>query len=276
MVVDVGRGRVVGRRSRSRRRCRGRWTRCRRWWSRRASERGGRGYERVDDDGGTRAAAPAGAARPGLGVPVAPSGLPARRRWGRVAAGGVLALVGAWTAASLYASAGERVEVVVVAGEVDRFEEIARDDLKVVRVACGPGRRHDPGCGAGRSGGPGGGDRPVRRRAAVARTSWSARTSGWSAATRRWSAPGSVRAPRRGARWWVARRCWWWSARRRPTRTPRWWRWRAGWRMSASRTRPPASGRRRWWCRPGRRRRWRRPPRTSGSRSWPSRASGGG
>ena len=78
-------------------------------------------------------------------MPIAPSGLPARRRWGRVAAGGVLALVGAWTAASLYASAGERVEVVVVAGEVDRFEEIARDDLKVVRVAADPGVDTIPG-----------------------------------------------------------------------------------------------------------------------------------
>jgi hypothetical protein len=76
---------------------------------------------------------------------VAPSGLPARRRWGRVAAGGVLALVGAWTAASLYASAGERVEVVVVAGDVDRFEELAGDDLKVVRVAADPGVDTIPG-----------------------------------------------------------------------------------------------------------------------------------
>jgi hypothetical protein len=85
------------------------------------------------------------ATEPTLGVPIAPSGLPARRRWGRVAAGGVLALVGAWTAASLYASAGERVEVVVVAGDVDRFEEIARDDLKVVRVASDPGVDTIPG-----------------------------------------------------------------------------------------------------------------------------------
>lgn len=76
---------------------------------------------------------------PALGVPVAPSGLPARRRWGRVAAGAVLALVGAWTAASLYASAGERVEVVVAAGEVGRFDELSPDDLKVVRVAADPG-----------------------------------------------------------------------------------------------------------------------------------------
>jgi hypothetical protein len=57
----------------------------------------------------------------------------------------VLALVGAWTAASLYASAGERVEVVVVAGDVDRFEELARDDLKVVRVASDPGVDTIPG-----------------------------------------------------------------------------------------------------------------------------------
>jgi SAF domain len=80
-----------------------------------------------------------------VGVPVAPSGLPARRRWGRVAAGGVLALVGAWTAASLYASAGERVEVVVAAADVGRFEELGRDDLKVVRVAADPGVDTIPG-----------------------------------------------------------------------------------------------------------------------------------
>jgi hypothetical protein len=62
-----------------------------------------------------------------------------------VAAGGVLALVGAWTAASLYASAGERVEVVVAAGDVDRFEELGGDDLKVVRVAADPGVDTIPG-----------------------------------------------------------------------------------------------------------------------------------
>jgi hypothetical protein len=82
---------------------------------------------------------------PALGVPMAPSGLPARRRWGRVAAGGVLALVGAWTAASLYASAGERVEVVVAAGDVGRYEELTRGDLKVVRVAADPGVDTIPG-----------------------------------------------------------------------------------------------------------------------------------
>jgi hypothetical protein len=80
-----------------------------------------------------------------VGSPVAPSGLPVRRRWGRVAAGGVLALVGAWTAASLYASAGERVEVMVAAGDVARFEELGPDDLKVVRVAADPGVDTIPG-----------------------------------------------------------------------------------------------------------------------------------
>lgn len=78
-------------------------------------------------------------------VPVAPSGLPARRRWGRVAVGAVLVLVGAWTAAALYASAGERVEAVVAAGDVARFEELGRDDLKVVRVAADPGVDTIPG-----------------------------------------------------------------------------------------------------------------------------------
>ncbi|HEY8527848.1 MAG TPA: SAF domain-containing protein [Acidimicrobiales bacterium] len=66
-------------------------------------------------------------------------GLPARRRWGRVAAGAVLALLGGWIFASLYVSAGERVEVLAVASDVDRFEQIERDDLRTVRVAADPG-----------------------------------------------------------------------------------------------------------------------------------------
>lgn len=76
---------------------------------------------------------------PGVGVPVAPSGVPARRRWGRVAAGTVLVLVGAWASASLYTSAGDRVEVVVVARDLDRFDEIDRNDLRSARVAADPG-----------------------------------------------------------------------------------------------------------------------------------------
>jgi hypothetical protein len=93
----------------------------------------------------TRDARPGPRRTPRVPAPVAPTGLPARRRWGRVAAGGVLALVGAWTAASLYASAGERVEVVVVARDVEQFAEIGRDDLRVVRVAADPGVDTIPG-----------------------------------------------------------------------------------------------------------------------------------
>jgi hypothetical protein len=68
-----------------------------------------------------------------------PDGLPMRRRWGRFAAGVVLATLGAWVFASLYISAGERVEVLAVARDVGRYEEIQRDDLRVVRVAAGEG-----------------------------------------------------------------------------------------------------------------------------------------
>jgi hypothetical protein len=68
-----------------------------------------------------------------------PEGLPLRRRWGRFAMGAVLALLGAWIFASLYISAGERVEVLAVARDVNRFEEIERDDLRSVRVAAEPG-----------------------------------------------------------------------------------------------------------------------------------------
>ena len=68
-----------------------------------------------------------------------PEGLPARRRWARVAAGAVLALLGGWVFASLYQSAGERVEVLAVSADVDRFAEIQRDDLRMVRVAADPG-----------------------------------------------------------------------------------------------------------------------------------------
>jgi hypothetical protein len=71
-------------------------------------------------------------------VPSSPQGLPVRRRWGRFAAGAVLALLGAWIFASLYVSAGERVEVVAVARDVAQYEEIEASDLKVVRVAAGP------------------------------------------------------------------------------------------------------------------------------------------
>ncbi|HLM64769.1 MAG TPA: SAF domain-containing protein [Acidimicrobiales bacterium] len=68
-----------------------------------------------------------------------PEGLPARRQWARVAAGAALALLGGWIFASLYVSAGERVEVLAVAEQVDRFETIEADDLRTVRVAADPG-----------------------------------------------------------------------------------------------------------------------------------------
>jgi len=71
-------------------------------------------------------------------TPSSPQGLPTRRRWGRFAAGAVLALLGAWIFASLYISAGERVEVLSVARDVGQYETIEDDDLKVVRVAAGP------------------------------------------------------------------------------------------------------------------------------------------
>jgi hypothetical protein len=67
-----------------------------------------------------------------------PQGLPVRRRWGRFAAGAVLALLGAWIFASLYVSAGERVEVLAMSRDVGQFETIEDDDLRTVRVAAGP------------------------------------------------------------------------------------------------------------------------------------------
>lgn len=73
-------------------------------------------------------------------------GLPARRQWARVAAGAALALLGGWVFASLYMSAGERVEVLAVAEHVERFERIERGDLRTVRVAAG---RHVETIGAG-------------------------------------------------------------------------------------------------------------------------------
>jgi SAF domain len=77
--------------------------------------------------------------RAALPTPTSAEGLPARRRWARVAAGAVLALLGGWVFASLYVSAGDRVEVLAVAHDVDRFETVQRDDLRSVRVAADSG-----------------------------------------------------------------------------------------------------------------------------------------
>lgn len=72
-------------------------------------------------------------------LPESAQGLPLRRRWGRFAAGTILALLGAWVFAALYVSAGERVEVLAVRRDVGRYEEIERSDLRTVRVAADRG-----------------------------------------------------------------------------------------------------------------------------------------
>jgi hypothetical protein len=64
-----------------------------------------------------------------------PQGLPTRRRWGRFAAGAVLALLGAWVFATLYVSAGKRVEVLALARDVSQYDAIEDGDLRTVLVA---------------------------------------------------------------------------------------------------------------------------------------------
>lgn len=70
-----------------------------------------------------------------LPIPPGPSGMPTRHRWGRIGAGVAAAVAGAWIAAALVMSAGSRTDVLVLAGDVERFQSIERDDLRVVRVA---------------------------------------------------------------------------------------------------------------------------------------------
>lgn len=65
-------------------------------------------------------------ARPATGV--------LRRRWGRIGVGLAAAVVGAWVFAALYRSADDRTEVVVAAGDLDRFEVLERSDLRVIEV----------------------------------------------------------------------------------------------------------------------------------------------
>lgn len=62
-----------------------------------------------------------------------PGGVP--RRKGRIAAGLTLIVVCGWLAAAAFLSAGSRSEVLAVARPVNRFEPLAREDLRVVRVA---------------------------------------------------------------------------------------------------------------------------------------------
>ena len=72
-------------------------------------------------------------------VPGTLSGLPTRRRWGRVALGAVLALFGAWLCMVLVATAGGRKETLALAHDVTRGSALTREDLKVVRVAADAG-----------------------------------------------------------------------------------------------------------------------------------------
>jgi hypothetical protein len=72
-------------------------------------------------------------------MPTSPEGLPVRRRWGRFAAGAVLALLGGWISATLYMSAGSRVGVLVAASDVGAYETVTRDHLRTVRVAADAG-----------------------------------------------------------------------------------------------------------------------------------------
>lgn len=68
-----------------------------------------------------------------------PSGLPTRRRWGRVGAGAAAVVAGAWIAAALVTSAGSRTDAVVLADDVGRYETIERSDLRVASIAVEPG-----------------------------------------------------------------------------------------------------------------------------------------
>jgi hypothetical protein len=74
-----------------------------------------------------------------LPPPTSPAGLPPRRRWGRVAVGGLLALLGAWAGMILVATAGGREERLALAADVGQGQQIERGDLKVVRVAADAG-----------------------------------------------------------------------------------------------------------------------------------------
>jgi SAF domain len=60
---------------------------------------------------------------------------PSRRRAGRAAIGIAAALLGCWTFASMYLSAGHRTNALVLARTVPRFEIIKRDDLRTVKIS---------------------------------------------------------------------------------------------------------------------------------------------
>ncbi|HEX6419019.1 MAG TPA: SAF domain-containing protein [Acidimicrobiales bacterium] len=87
---------------------------------------------------------PATGSRRAAPLPASPTGLPLRRRWGRVAAGAVLALLGAWLCMILVATAGGREETLAMARDVVRGERLDRGDFTVVRVAADAGVRTIP------------------------------------------------------------------------------------------------------------------------------------
>src|SRR5262245_60401267 len=82
------------------------------------------------DAGALRARQLRAAAVPPAALPQAPH----RRRWGRIVAGAVLVLLGGLVTASMFVSAGNRVEVIGLANDVAKNETIEADDLTRVRV----------------------------------------------------------------------------------------------------------------------------------------------
>ena len=70
--------------------------------------------------------------RRSLPPPTTPTGLPPRRRWGRVAVGALLALLGAWAGMILVATAGGREEMLALAADVGRGEPLT--ESRVITV----------------------------------------------------------------------------------------------------------------------------------------------
>ena len=73
-----------------------------------------------------------------------PPKVPSHRRWTRLGAGVTAAVLGAWFFASLYNSAGNRTEAIVLRATVNRFEVVKRTDLKVVRISADTEAAHVP------------------------------------------------------------------------------------------------------------------------------------
>lgn len=83
----------------------------------------------------------AAARRLGTAAPVAssPDEVATRQRWGLVGLGVVVVSASVLGFSALYRSAGDREPVLVVARDVERFEPIEQDDLRVALVAAEPG-----------------------------------------------------------------------------------------------------------------------------------------